>query len=96
MKYMENLFYLTDKRRPDAPEFLIEVTKFVIATIVFLAPVIDLQTSPKSGVRRIAGTASDGALGWCLSVKQEKNPKHINYRLNVLYSRDKPCSVTFT
>jgi hypothetical protein len=34
-------------------------------------PAIDCETSPTRGVRRNAGTAPGGAMGWRLSVKQE-------------------------
>lgn len=50
-------------------EYLLDFLTVVITEIVFLAPVIECQTSPTRGVRRSAGRASGEMLDRRLSVK---------------------------
>jgi hypothetical protein len=50
-------------------KYLLDFLTVAITEIVFLAPVIEFQTSPTRGVRRNAGRASGEMLDRRLSVK---------------------------
>jgi hypothetical protein len=71
--------FLLDRQvpAPRSSESVLDCLKVIITAIICLASVTDCWTVQRFGVRRKAGRESRGALGRCLSVKQEKKALYI-------------------